>query len=58
MVKRLLDICKAFNKFYTATKILDDNAAATKAKINLITALKDVLALGFNLICIDTLKEM
>ena len=58
MVKRLLDICKAFNKFYTATKILDDNVAATKAKISLITALKDVLALGFNLICIDTLKEM
>ena len=30
----------------------------TKAKINLVKALKDTLSVGFNLICIDTLKEM
>lgn len=58
MVKRLLDICKTFNKFYTATKILDGDDDIRNAKINLIKALRDVLALGFNLICIDTLKEM
>ena len=30
----------------------------TKAKINLVKALKDTLSLGFKICCIDTLKEM
>lgn len=55
---KLMDMCKTFNKFYTNTKVIDGNDATTKAKINLVKALKDTLAIGFNLICIDTLKEM
>ena len=47
-----------FNKFYTTTKVLDGNDKTTKAKINLVKALKDTLAVGFNLLCIDTLREM
>lgn len=58
IVKRVMDICKAFNKMYTTTKVLDQNPATTKAKIQLVKALKEVLALGFHLICINTLKEM
>lgn len=56
--KRVMDMCKMFNKFYTTTKVLDGNEQTTKAKVNLVKALKDTLSVGFNLLCIDTLKEM
>lgn len=56
--KRVMDLCKMFNKFYTNTKVLDGNDETTKAKVNLVRALKDTLSVGFNLLCIDTLKEM
>lgn len=56
--KKLIDLCKAFNKYYNSTKILDGNIASTNAKIKLIRALKTTLSVGFNLICIDTLEEM
>ena len=56
--KRVMDMCKMFNKFYTTTKVLDGNAQTSKAKVNLVKALRDTLSVGFNLICIDTLREM
>ena len=58
ILKRVMEMCKMFNKFYTTTKVLDGNDATTKAKIALITALRDTLAVGFNLLCIETLQEM
>ena len=56
--KRVMDLCKMFNKFYTTTKVLDGCDTTTKAKIELVKALKETLELGLNLICIDTLVEM
>ena len=56
--KNVMEMCKTFNKFYTNTKVLDGSDKEIRAKINLILALKDVLKMGFNFICIDTLKEM
>ena len=56
--KRVMEMCKMFNKFYTTTKVIDGNPEKTKAKINLVKALKETLAVGFKLLCIDTLKEM
>ena len=58
MCKRIMDMCKTFNKMYTNCKILDGNHATTKAKVNLVRALRDCLKVGFYLICIDTLQEM
>ena len=58
IAKKVMDLCKAFNKFYTSNKILDGNNATTKAKIEIVKALRDTLMIGFNLICIDTLQEM
>ena len=54
----IMDMCKTFNKFYVNTRVLDSDPATTQAKINLVKALKSTLAVGFNLICIDPLKEM
>lgn len=56
--KRVMELCKMFNKFYVSTKVLDGCKETTKAKINLVRALRDTLSVGFNLLCIDTLKEM
>ena len=58
IAKKVMDLCKAFNKFYTSNKILDGNNATTKAKIEIAKAIRDTLMIGFNLICIDTLQEM
>ncbi|MCQ2555905.1 MAG: hypothetical protein MJ149_01065, partial [Clostridia bacterium] len=58
VAKRIMEMCKQFNKFYTNNKILEENAGNTKAKINLVKSLKETLAVGFYIICIDTLKEM
>ena len=58
VVKRVMEMCKTFNKFYTTSKVLDGNNNTTKAKINLVKALKDTLTVGFYICCIDTLKEM
>lgn len=56
--KKVMDLCKMFNKFYTTSKVLDGNDNTTKAKIALVKALRDTLSVGFNLICVDTLQEM
>lgn len=58
MCKRIMDMCKTFNKMYTTCKILDGNNNTSKAKVNLVRALRDCLNVGFYLICIDTLQEM
>ena len=58
VAKRVMDLCKAFNKFYASTKVLEGTLAEINAKINLLNNLKNILKIGFNLICIDTLNEM
>ncbi len=58
LAKRVMDMCKSFNKFYTADKILDGNPTTTQAKLNLVSALHECLKTGFHLLCIDTLQEM
>ena len=58
ILRKVMEMCKVFNKFYTTSKVLDGNESTTNAKIALVVALKDTLAAGFNLLCIETLKEM
>jgi len=58
VVKHSMDICKTLNKFYTTTKVLDGTNEQIKAKLKLLTCVKYALKALFNLICIDTLKEM
>ena len=58
VAKRVMDICKLFNKFYTSSKVIDGNSATTNAKIELVRATQKILEVGFRIICIDTLEEM
>ena len=58
VAKRVMELCKAFNKFYTTTKVLEGTEPEINAKIRLLIALRKILKQGFNLICIECLKEM
>ena len=58
IVKYSMDICKTLNKFYANTKVLEGTNKEIAAKINLLKIVKQALAFLFNIMCIDTLKEM
>lgn len=58
IVKKSMDICKALNKFYTTTKVLEGTENEILAKVNLLKIIKLTLQTTFNLMCIDTLLEM
>ena len=56
--KHVMELCKNFNKFYATTKVLDGSDSTTKAKVQLVKMLKETLSVGFDLLCLKTLKEM
>ncbi len=58
VLKYCMEMCKTANKYYTVCKILDNNLPQVKAKLQLLTLVKDVLAHAFKLICIETVNEM
>ena len=58
VLKYCMDMCKTLNKYYTICKVLDDNLAQVKAKLQLLTLVKNVLSNAFNIICIETIEEM
>ncbi|MBQ7798622.1 MAG: arginine--tRNA ligase [Clostridia bacterium] len=58
VLKYCMEMCKILNKYYTVCKILDDNLPQVKAKLQLLTLVKNVLTKAFNLICIETMEEM
>lgn len=58
VLKYCMEICKTANKYYTVCKILDDNLAQVKAKLQLLNLVKTTLSHTFNLICIETIDEM
>ena len=58
VLKYCMEMCKTANKYYTVCKILDDNLNQVKAKLELLTLVKNTLSTAFNLICIETVEEM
>lgn len=58
LTKKCMDICKALNKFYVATKVLGGEQKDICAKVNLLKIVRLGLKKLFHLICIDTLQEM
>ncbi|MBR1585076.1 MAG: arginine--tRNA ligase [Clostridia bacterium] len=52
------DIAKAYNKFYYEHRILDDNAAATAARIALTSACRQVIKTGLYLIGVHAPERM
>lgn len=56
--KYALNLCKLFNKFYMAQKVITDNAHETFAKAHLLLTVKNTLGHLFHLLCIDAIEEM
>ena len=58
MTRYLLDLAQAFNKYYYEYRIIDDNAAQTKARVALTQAVKDTLKTGLRLLGIKAPNKM
>ncbi len=53
-----LDLAQAFNRFYYEHRILDDNRAATAARLRLARAVAQVLRNGLGLIGVEAPVRM
>lgn len=54
----LINLTKAFNRFYNAHRILDGDTSSINARMLLVQCTSDVLTQGLNLIGIPTLERM
>ena len=52
------EIAKAYNKYYYEHRILDDDAAATAARLDLTRACKQVIKTGLVLIGVEAPERM
>lgn len=58
VTRATLEVAKAFNKYYYEQRILDDDPAATAARLDLVRAVKRVIALGLFLIGVKAPEAM
>ena len=54
----LLNLCQAFNSFYTSCQVISDDEDLEKAKILLIYCVQIVIKTGLNILGIKTLDKM
>jgi arginyl-tRNA synthetase len=58
IAKKVMDMAKALNKFYSRHKVIEENLKASKAKVNLLKAVNHTLKYGLDILNIDVLEEM
>ena len=58
VTRATLEVAKAFNKYYYEQRILDDDPAATAARLELVRGVKQVIALGLYLIGVKAPEAM
>lgn len=59
LARYILDLCKAFNKFYVDVKVLDlQNVNTTKIYLMLVKTIKNALEYMMPLLCIDLVEYM
>ena len=58
LARYLLDLAQAFNNFYHAHQVLKAEEKIKKARLLLISCVKQVIKNGLNLLAIDTLEKM
>lgn len=54
----LLNICQAFNSFYSSCQVISDNKELEKARLLLIKCVQIVIKTGLNILGIETLESM
>jgi arginyl-tRNA synthetase len=58
VTKSIIDIAKAFNKFYFEHKIIDEDKAKSAARLSLAKSVKSVIKIGLYLIGVETPEKM
>ena len=58
LCRYLLDLAQQFNEFYHARKIISDDEKLMKTRLELASAVRQVLSLGLGLLGIKVLEEM
>jgi len=58
ITRNIIDIAKAFNKFYFEHKIIDENKSKTAARLALARSVKNVIKTGLYLIGVETPEKM
>ena len=58
ITRNIVDICKAFNKFYNQNNIKNSEPNLKKARILIVYAVKIVIEIGLKLLGIDTPEKM
>ncbi len=54
----LLTLCQAFNSFYSSCQVISDNKDLENARLLLIKCVQIVIAIGLEILGIETLEEM
>ena len=54
----LLNLCQAFNSFYTSCQVISDNKDLEKARLLLIYCVQVVIKAGLSILGIETLDKM
>ena len=58
ITKSVIDVAKAFNKFYFEHKIIDENKSASSARLLVASSVKNVIKTGLYLIGVETPEKM
>jgi len=58
LAKYLLTLSQSFNNYYHSTKVIQENKELEKARLHLISRVKDVLSKGLGLLGIDVMEMM
>ena len=54
----LLNLCQAFNSFYSSCQVLSDDNELENARLLLIKCVQIVIKIGLDILGIDTLNQM
>lgn len=58
VTRQIIEVAKAYNKFYFANRIITDDKAVTKARLDLTLATKNTIKIGLSLLGIEAPEKM
>ncbi len=58
VARQIIELCKAFNKFYNENNIMQSEEATKKARLNIVFAVRDVLKEGLYLLGLKAPEKM
>lgn len=58
VARQVIEVCKAFNKFYNENNIINSEENVKKARLNIVFAVKDILKAGLELLGVKAPEQM